>query len=186
MVCDMNAVNRRAPNILLATANCPQFELNNKKNITIFDTHSTHLIKCFRSLFLKYDIECPINITFATGNQGKGKCYFLYITISSLCNKKAIWCGNILIMMYIFILIVSGVTKLGSHCQILWTVDNSYPNFVFAPLRVKLAVQVLSHTVAADMFAKIAQGNLVFSYPSKGLSSQMTEKEQFFPTYLPW
>lgn len=57
-----------------------------------------------------------------------------------------------------------------------YELDNNNPNFVFAltlkqehlnpntkqKLKVKLAAQVLSHTVAAGMYAKISQGNFYF------------------------
>ncbi|CAH0730441.1 unnamed protein product, partial [Brenthis ino] len=63
----------------------------------------------------------------------------------------------------------TGVAK-WSHIVKFYESDNSNPNFVFAPclrqehlnpntkqkMRVKLAVQLLSHTVAAGMFAKIS------------------------------
>ena len=64
-----------------------------------------------------------------------------------------------------------GVAK-WSHIKEFFEDDNSNPNFVFAPaltkehldpntkqkMRVKLAAQVLSHTVAAGLYAKISNG----------------------------
>lgn len=65
----------------------------------------------------------------------------------------------------------TGIAK-WSHIKKFYELDNSNPNFVFAPslkqehnkpntkqkMKVKLAAQVLSHSVAAGMYAKISQG----------------------------
>ncbi|CAF4883247.1 unnamed protein product [Pieris macdunnoughi] len=133
-VCDMDGVNRRALSILGATVERPYITVHNKEIVTLFDT--PHLVKCFRNLFLKYDIECTTNIS---SEVKKGK----------------------------------GVAK-WSHIKDFFEIDNKNPNFVFAPaltkdhlnpnakqkMRVKLAAQVLSHTVAAGLYAKIADGAL--------------------------
>ncbi|CAG4951557.1 unnamed protein product [Parnassius apollo] len=87
-------------------------------------------------MFLKYDIKCP---TYITSNDQIG----------------------------------FGVAK-WSHIKEFYETDNTNPNFVFAPclkqehlnpntkqkMKVKLAAQVLSHSVAAGMYAKISQGEL--------------------------
>ncbi|CAG4973376.1 unnamed protein product [Parnassius apollo] len=86
-------------------------------------------------MFLKYDIKCPTNIT-SNDQIGFG---------------DAKW----------------------SHIKEFYETDNTSPNFVFAPclkqehlnpntkqkMKVKLDAQVLSHSVAAGMYAKISQGN---------------------------
>lgn len=65
----------------------------------------------------------------------------------------------------------TGIAK-WSHIREFYELDNSNPNFVFAPcltrehldpnskqkMRVKLAAQVLSHSVAAGIYSKIAKG----------------------------
>ncbi|CAK1591825.1 unnamed protein product [Parnassius mnemosyne] len=133
-VCDMDGVNKRALSILGASVEQPYILLNNREVVTIFDT--PHLLKCFRNMFLKYDIKCPTNIT---SNDQIG----------------------------------FGVAK-WSHIKEFYETDNTNPNFVFAPclkqehlnpntkqkMKVKLAAQVLSHSVAAGMYAKISQGEL--------------------------
>lgn len=72
---------------------------------------------------------------------------------------------------------VSGVAK-WSHIVKFYEVDKVNPNFVFAPalkqehlnpntkqkMKVKLAAQVFSHTVAAGMMAKISNGKYYYSY----------------------
>ncbi|CAK1589248.1 unnamed protein product [Parnassius mnemosyne] len=130
----MDGVNKRALSILGASVEQPYILLNNREVVTIFDT--PHLLKCFRNMFLKYDIKCPTNIT---SNDQIG----------------------------------FGVAK-WSHIKEFYETDNTNPNFVFAPclkqehlnpntkqkMKVKLAAQVLSHSVAAGMYAKISQGEL--------------------------
>ncbi|CAB3221839.1 unnamed protein product [Arctia plantaginis] len=66
-----------------------------------------------------------------------------------------------------------GIAK-WSHIRQFYELDNNNPNFVYAPhltkehldpntkqkMRVKLAAQVLSHSVAAGIFSKIAKGDM--------------------------
>lgn len=70
---------------------------------------------------------------------------------------------------------ILGVAK-WSHIKTFYELDNQNPNFVFAPalklehlnpnsrqkMKVKLAAQTLSHTVAAGMMAKISEGILCY------------------------
>ncbi|KAL3613000.1 Protein kinase C, brain isozyme [Castilleja foliolosa] len=133
-VCDMDGVNRRALSILKATPENPTIQIANREVVTMFDP--PHLLKCFRNLFLKYNIEHLTNIS-SGDKQGKG---------------IAKW----------------------SHIEEFYRLDSTNPNFVFAPslrqehltpnnkqkMKVKLAAQVLSHSVAAGMFAKISEGVL--------------------------
>lgn len=70
---------------------------------------------------------------------------------------------------------ILGVAK-WSHIKTFYDLDNQNPNFVFAPclksehlnpnskqkMKVKLAAQTLSHTVAAGMMAKISEGIICF------------------------
>ncbi|CAG4934587.1 unnamed protein product [Colias eurytheme] len=67
-----------------------------------------------------------------------------------------------------------GIAK-WSHIKLFYELDNSNPNFVFAPslreehlnsnskqkMKVKLAAQVLSHSVAAGIYSKIATGKKI-------------------------
>ncbi|XP_047036130.1 uncharacterized protein LOC124641914 [Helicoverpa zea] len=133
-VCDMDGVNRRALSILGATCEKPSITIDDIDIISMYDP--PHLLKCFRNLFLKYNIQCTTQITSN--------------------NKSGI-----------------GVAK-WSHIKTFYDLDNQNPNFVFAPglklehlnpnskqkMKVKLAAQTLSHTVAAGMMAKISEGVL--------------------------
>lgn len=70
---------------------------------------------------------------------------------------------------------ILGVAK-WSHIKTFYELDNQNPNFVFASalklehlnpnsrqkMKVKLAAQTLSHTVAAGMMAKISEGILCY------------------------
>lgn len=60
-VCDMDGVNRRALSILGATKEHPYIIVDDKEIVTLFDT--PHLLKCFRNLFIKYDIDCMVDIS---------------------------------------------------------------------------------------------------------------------------
>ncbi|KAH9640879.1 hypothetical protein HF086_015218 [Spodoptera exigua] len=146
-VCDMDGVNKKALCLLGAFVENPYIEVSNHKIVTLFDT--PHLLKCFRNLFMKYDVRFSTNITSD--------------------NKQGI-----------------GIAK-WSHIRQFYELDNNNPNFVFAPalsnehldpnskqkMRVKLAAQVLSHSVAAGIYTKVAGGkksDLLLSYgnsPSK-------------------
>lgn len=78
-VCDMDGVNKRALSILGASVEKPYILLNNREVVTIFDT--PHLLKCFRNMFLKYDIKCRTNIK-SNDQIGFGKIFcFIRITI---------------------------------------------------------------------------------------------------------
>ncbi|CAH0718938.1 unnamed protein product, partial [Brenthis ino] len=134
IVCDMDGVNRRALNILGASLQHPYIIVDNKEIITLFDP--PHLLKCFRNLFIKYDIDCSTNIS-----------------------------SNVVIG--------RGIAK-WSHVKKFYEADNTNPNFVYAPvlkkehlnsntrqkMKVKLATQVLSHSVSGGMYAKISAGEL--------------------------
>ncbi|XP_052747040.1 uncharacterized protein LOC112046793 [Bicyclus anynana] len=131
-VCDMDGVNMRALNALGSTVDRPFFIYNENEIVTIMDP--PHLLKCFRNNFLKHNIKCPDN--FATNA-------------------------------------VSGIAK-WEHIKEFFKNDNNNPNFVFAPaltdqhihpngkqkMKVKLAAQVLSHSVAAGIFAKVARNEI--------------------------
>lgn len=69
-VCDMDGVNKRALSILGATAENPVTTVGNKEVVTLFDT--PHLLKCFRNLFMKHDIQCQTDIT-SDNRSGIGK-----------------------------------------------------------------------------------------------------------------
>ncbi|KAJ2949380.1 hypothetical protein O0L34_g15292 [Tuta absoluta] len=128
----MDGVNRRALSILGATTEHPYIKFETREIVTFYDT--PHLLKCFRNMFLKYNVECDTNI-HSCGKIGRG---------------VAKW----------------------SHISDFHQADSMSPNFVFAPclkkehlnpntkqkMKVNLAAQVLSHSVAAGMFAKISDG----------------------------
>lgn len=74
---------------------------------------------------------------------------------------------------------ITGLAK-WIHIQNFYEVDSRNPNFVFAPcikkehlepntkqkMKVKLAAQILSHSVAAGIYAKISQGKFQLSLPN--------------------
>ncbi|RVE41902.1 hypothetical protein evm_013452 [Chilo suppressalis] len=60
-VCDMGGVNRRALTVLGASKEAPFITFKCHEVVTLFD--SPHLLKCFRNMFLKYNIRCKTNIT---------------------------------------------------------------------------------------------------------------------------
>ncbi|CAG4937854.1 unnamed protein product [Colias eurytheme] len=132
-VCDMDGVNRKALGTLGATPENPQIEIYNHNVVTLFD--APHLLKCFRNLFMKYNIKSKTNIS-SDGKVGEG---------------IAKW----------------------THIKEFYDLDSQNDHFVFAPklrtehlaptnskqkMRVSLAAQVLSHSVAAGMYCKIAKG----------------------------
>ncbi|CAG4923331.1 unnamed protein product [Colias eurytheme] len=133
-VCDMDGVNRKALGTLGATPENPQIEIYNHNVVTLFD--APHLLKCFRNLFMKYNIKSKKNIS-SDGKVGEG---------------IAKW----------------------THIKEFYDLDSQNDHFVFAPklrtehlapnskqkMRVSLAAQVLSHSVAAGMYCKIAKGEL--------------------------
>ncbi|XP_045505816.1 uncharacterized protein LOC123702180 [Colias croceus] len=133
-VCDMDGVNRRALTQLGASVEQPYFKFEEHEIVALYDT--PHLLKCFRNLFLKYNIKCSSNVE---------------------CNGRQI----------------ADIAK-WNHIEEFFVLDNNNPFFVFAPaltkshlspnnkqkMKVKLAAQVLSHTVSAGMYAKITLGEL--------------------------
>lgn len=80
-VCDMDGVNRRALTILGASKSQPYFKIENNEVVAIFDP--PHLLKCFRNLFLKYNIKCITNIT-SDNTKGKGN-YCSLLNINDVC-----------------------------------------------------------------------------------------------------
>lgn len=74
IVCDMDGVNRRALSILGAYMQHPCITVHSKEVLTLFDP--PHQLKCFRNLFLKYNIECPTNISTVDNRTGKGNVNF--------------------------------------------------------------------------------------------------------------
>ncbi|CAH2109175.1 unnamed protein product [Euphydryas editha] len=140
-VCDMDGVNKRALCLLGASVEHPVIKVGEHNIVTIFDT--PHLLKCFRNLFLKYDIKFTTDIT-SENRQGFG---------------IAKW----------------------SHIKLFYELDNSNPHFVYAPclreehlnpnskqkMKVKLAAQILSHSVAAGIYSKIANGDM----PSEAIAT---------------
>lgn len=72
-VCDLDGVNKRALGILGATVEQPYINIADQEVVTLFDT--PHLLKCFRNLFMKYDIKCPTDIT-SNDKSGFGKSFY--------------------------------------------------------------------------------------------------------------
>lgn len=71
----MDGVNRGALTILGASLQHPHIIVDNKEIITLFDP--PHLLKCFRNLFIKYDIDCPMNIS-SNDVTGRGEIKFYF------------------------------------------------------------------------------------------------------------
>lgn len=59
-VCDMGTNNVKALKLLGASFQSPFFSIGNTRIFTIFDP--PHLLKCFRNLFMKYDVEIGVDI----------------------------------------------------------------------------------------------------------------------------
>lgn len=59
-ICDMDGVNRRALAVLGVSTHNPYFTIGKYEIVALHDT--PHLLKCFRNLFLKYDIKCNTNV----------------------------------------------------------------------------------------------------------------------------
>lgn len=55
-VCDLDGVNIKALNTLGSSRDHPYIEWNGHEIVTILDP--PHLLKCFRNMFMKYNIEC--------------------------------------------------------------------------------------------------------------------------------
>lgn len=72
-VCDMDGVNKRALGILGANVQQPIISVGGQEVVTLFDT--PHLLKCFRNLFLKHNIEYQTNVT-SDGKTGIGKQFY--------------------------------------------------------------------------------------------------------------
>lgn len=60
-MCDTDGVNRRALNILGTSFDHPYFEYNHHEIVALFD--APHLLKCFRNLFIKYNIQFQSGVT---------------------------------------------------------------------------------------------------------------------------
>ncbi|XP_048484363.1 uncharacterized protein LOC119691684 [Plutella xylostella] len=132
----MDGVNRRALSILGATANEPSITVENREVVTLFD--APHLLKCFRNLFLKNDIECKTNIS-SEDQIGKGVAKWSHI--------KQYYEVDNYNPNFVF---APSLTK-----------DHLNPNCK-QKMRVKLAAQVLINIVSVGMFAKISNGMLYF------------------------
>ncbi|CAH2088902.1 unnamed protein product [Euphydryas editha] len=134
MVSDLDGVNIRAINSLGSSTDQPFINFEGHEIVTILDPR--HLLKCFRNNFMKHDIA------FTSDLQTEGKQ-------------------------------IQGIAK-WHHIEDFYKIDQLNPNFVFAPaltqqhlqpngkqkMKVRLAAQVLSHSVAAGIFAKVGQNEL--------------------------
>lgn len=67
----MDGVNRRALAILGATAARPVITVDDVEVVTMFDP--PHLLKCFRNMFLKYNIKCSTQNITSADKKGEGK-----------------------------------------------------------------------------------------------------------------
>ncbi|CAH0697738.1 unnamed protein product [Spodoptera exigua] len=129
-VCDLDGVNIRAINSLGSSTDQPYFNFEGREVITILDP--PHLLKCFRNIFLKHNIQFEQDIQIdGIRQQGLAK-----------------W----------------------SNIEDFFEKDQLSPTFVFAPgltrqhlhpngkqkMKVCLAAQVLSHSVAAGILARVA------------------------------
>ncbi|CAH2085875.1 unnamed protein product [Euphydryas editha] len=133
-VCDLSTVNIKVLRTLGATTREPYFSLAGREIVAILDP--PHLLKCTRNLVMKHDVEC---------------------TTDFQCSDQ----------------IIKGIVK-WSHIKKFYNLDKNNPNFVYAPaltdqhinpnvkqqMRVKLAAQVFSHSIAAGLLVKIAKNEL--------------------------
>ncbi|KAL0861421.1 hypothetical protein ABMA27_008965 [Loxostege sticticalis] len=107
----------------------PYFEFEGEEIITF--PHPPHLLKCFRNLFMTYDVKL---LSFAS------------------------W----------------------KHIEQFIELDNSNPHFVFAPkhhiqpngkekMRVKLAAQIFSHSVAMGIYSKASTNDIMIVFLNKSV-----------------
>ncbi|CAG4986368.1 unnamed protein product [Colias eurytheme] len=136
-VCDMDGVNVRALENLGSTVENPFFIFEGEEIITLPDP--PHLLKCFRNLFMSYDVKLPIPVQSTT-------------TGNTIGTGIASW----------------------KHIKQFFELDNCNPHFVFAPklshhhiqpngkekMRVKLATQIFSHSVAMGIYSKASTNEL--------------------------
>ncbi|CAH2086714.1 unnamed protein product [Euphydryas editha] len=136
LVCDMDGVNRRALSMLGATVEKPSIIIDNIEIISMYDPPHFLNLKCFRNLFLKYDIECTTEIT-SSNKSGIGDAKWCHIkTFYELDNQNS---------NFVF---TPGLK-----------VEHLNPNSK-QEMKLKLVAQTLNHTVATGMMAKISEGAL--------------------------
>lgn len=63
-VCDMDGVNVRSLENLGSSVDHPYFEFEGHEIVALHDP--PHLLKCFRNLFMKYDVKLPIPVQSTT------------------------------------------------------------------------------------------------------------------------
>jgi hypothetical protein len=128
-VCDMGTNNVKALKLLGSTRGEPFFQFQNQEIATIYDP--PHLLKCTRNLFLKYDVKLEFE------------------HLGSQLHAVAKW----------------------EHIEKLYKQEKNFPihslykltNTHMAPvtqcaMKVSLAAQVMSHTVAAAIYSLVSYG----------------------------
>ena len=128
-VCDMGANNVRALRQLGATRRKPFFTFQNREIVTVYDP--PHLLKCTRNLFLKYDVQFKSELL-----HNKLPVIAKWEHISNVYNWDK---QNILRLFY----------KL-TDAHLTPVAQNA--------MKVRLAAQVMSHTVGATLNAVASQG----------------------------
>jgi hypothetical protein len=128
-VCDMGANNIKALKLLGATQSKPFFKFQDQDIVTVYDP--PHLLKCTRNLFLKYDVQFESELM---GNQLPVVAKWEHILNVRKWDK-----GNIVHLLY----------KL-TDAHLCPTAQ--------CTMKVSLAAQVMSHTVAASLNATASKG----------------------------
>jgi hypothetical protein len=129
-VCDMGTNSVKALKLLGATRRKPFFMFQNQAIATIYDP--PHLLKCTHNLFLKYDVQ------FESEHLG------------SQLSAIAKW---------------EHIVKLYKHdkhkliCMPYKLTDTNLSPAIRSAMKLNLAAQIMSHTVAAGICSLVSEGN---------------------------
>jgi len=128
-VCDMGTNNVKAMKLFGSTGEEPFFQFQNQATATIYDP--PHLLKCTRNLFLKYDVQ------FKSEHMGSH-----LPVIAKWEQIKELYEED----------------KLFAICRLVKLTDNHLAPVTWCAMKVSLAAQVMSHTVAAALYAEVSSG----------------------------
>jgi len=126
---NMGTNNVKATKLLGWTGEEPFFQFQNQAIATIYDP--PHLLKCTRNLFLKYDVQ------FKSEHMGSH-----LPVIAKWEQIKELYEED----------------KLFAICRLVKLTDNHLAPVTWCAMKVSLAAQVMSHTVAAALYAEVSSG----------------------------
>ena len=128
-VCDMGTNNVKAMKLLSSTGEEPFFQFQNQAIATIYDP--PHLLKCTHNLFLKYDVQ------FKSEHMGSQ-----LPVIAKWEHIKELYEED----------------KLFVIRRLVKPTDDHLASVTRCTMKVSLAAQVMSHTVAAALYAEVSSG----------------------------